>query len=164
MPAVAAFDAVVRLPVAAVGIRIRGHSVADICFLPADTAELAPADPVAARACDGIRAYLDDPAQPFDVPLAIEGSEFRRRVWAAIARIPSGETRTYGQLACELGSTARAVGQACGDNRLPIVIPCHRVVSAHGTGGFAHRSAGAMLDVKRWLLVHESRSRFSLAP
>lgn len=164
MPAVAAFDAVMRLPVAAVGIRVQGDAVADICFLHEDAAEVAPANVLARRVCHALRAYVDNPAHGFDLPLAIEGSEFQRRVWAAIARIPSGATRTYGELASELGSTARAVGQACGDNRLPIVIPCHRVVSSRGLGGFAHRADGLMLDVKRWLLAHESRAAFALVP
>jgi methylated-DNA-[protein]-cysteine S-methyltransferase len=162
--AVAEFDAVLILPCAAVGIRVRGDAVAEVCFLPLDVPARVPANDVAKRACEAICAYLEDPARPLDLPLAVEGSEFQRRVWAALARIPSGETRTYGELARELGSTARAVGQACGDNRLPLVIPCHRVVSAHGLGGFAHRTDAGMLDVKRWLLAHESRPVFALAP
>jgi methylated-DNA-[protein]-cysteine S-methyltransferase len=51
---------------------------------------------------------------------------------------------------------ARAVGQACGDNRLPIVIPCHRVVAADGVGGFSHTTDGYLIDAKRWLLMHEA--------
>lgn len=158
----APYDAIVPLPCAAAGLRVRGDAIADICFLPVDTPPRAPAHPVAARACEGIRAYLDDPSRSIDVPLAIDGSAFQRAVWAAIARIPSGVTRTYGDLAQELGSTARAVGQACGDNRLPLAIPCHRVVSAQGVGGFAHRTRGTMVTVKRWLLAHESRAVFAL--
>lgn len=158
------FDAVLPLPCAAVGIRVRGECVAEIRFLPVSTPPLAPTGALATRACAAIRAYLDDPARPVDVPLAIEGSPFQLRVWAAIARIPSGATRTYGQLASELGSTSRAVGQACGDNRLPLAIPCHRVVGADGLGGFAHRTGGWMPDVKRWLLAHESRPAFALTP
>lgn len=156
------FDAVVPLPVAAVGIRVRADAISDICFLPADTPARPAADPVAAHAVHQILAYVDDAARPIDLPLAIGGSAFQRRVWQAICRIPSGATRTYGELADELGSTARAVGQACGDNRLPLAIPCHRVVAAHGMGGFAHRTDGTMLSVKRWLLAHESRAVFTL--
>ena len=158
------FAAVLALPCAAVGIRVLDDAVCDICFLPADTPARPPVTPLAARACEQIRDYLDDPGRSLDLPLAIRGSEFQRRVWDAICRIPSGATRTYGELAAELGSTARAVGQACGDNRLPLVIPCHRVVSASGLGGFAHRTDSAMLDVKRWLLAHESRPVFTLTP
>ena len=162
--AVADFDAVASLPCAAVGIRVRAAAIAEIVFLPLDTPGRPPSSSLAARACGQIQAYAADPARPIDLPLAIEGSEFQRRVWAAIARISAGATRTYGELAEELGSTARAVGQACGDNRLPLAIPCHRVVAARGIGGFAHRTDRVMLDVKRWLLEHESRPLFALAP
>jgi methylated-DNA-[protein]-cysteine S-methyltransferase len=158
------YAAVMPLPCAAVGIRVRGEAVSDICFLPAGTPLQPPATPLAARACEQIAAYLDDPARAIDLPLAIAGSEFQRQVWDAIGRIPSGATRTYGELAAELGSTARAVGQACGDNRLPLAIPCHRVVAANALGGFAHRTDSAMLNVKRWLLAHESRPLFTLTP
>jgi methylated-DNA-[protein]-cysteine S-methyltransferase len=158
------FDAVVPLPCAAVGIRVRGDAISDLCFLPGGTPPRQPTNVVAAKACEQILAYVEDPARALDLPLTIDGSAFQRRVWAAICRIPSGATRTYGELAAELGSTARAVGQACGDNRLPLAIPCHRVVGARGMGGFAHRTDDPMLCVKRWLLAHESRPVFALAP
>jgi methylated-DNA-[protein]-cysteine S-methyltransferase len=161
---IADFDAVLSLPCAAVGIRVSEAAITEIVFLPLDAPSRPPVNDLAARACDQIRAYVGDPARPIDLPLAIEGSAFQRRVWAAIARISSGSTRTYGDLAGELGSTARAVGQACGDNRLPLVIPCHRVVAARGMGGFSHRTDRVMLDVKRWLLAHESRPVFALTP
>ncbi|MBI2318943.1 MAG: MGMT family protein, partial [Betaproteobacteria bacterium] len=80
---------------------------------------------------------------------------FQRRVWSAIAAIAPGRTRSYGDIARELGSSARAVGQACGENSFPLVIPCHRVVSAAGIGGFAHSGGGYLLEAKRWLLGHE---------
>jgi methylated-DNA-[protein]-cysteine S-methyltransferase len=72
--------------------------------------------------------------------------------------IPAGQSATYGARAKRLGTAARAVGQACGANPLPILIPCHRVVAAHGLGGFMHSAAGAPLDVKTWLLAHERRA------
>ena len=158
------FDAVVPLPCAAVGIRLRGGSISEICFLPTDTPLRRATNAVAVCASEQVLAYVEDPARPIDLPLTVEGSEFQRRVWEAICQIPSGATRTYGDIAAELGSTARAVGQACGDNRLPLAIPCHRVVAAQGMGGFAHRTDDTMLRVKRWLLAHESRPVFVLTP
>ena len=158
------YVAVMSLPCAAVGIRVRGEAISEIRFLPAGTPARSAAALIAAKACEQIQAYLDDPGRTIELSLAIDGSDFQRRVWDAICRIPSGATRTYGELATELGSTARAVGQACGDNRLPIAIPCHRVVAASGMGGFAHRTDSAMLNVKRWLLAHESRPVFALTP
>jgi methylated-DNA-[protein]-cysteine S-methyltransferase len=87
------------------------------------------------------------------VPVATVGSAFQRKVWAALQRIPAGETRSYGQLAAEIGEpdAARAVGLANGQNPIAIVIPCHRVIGADGSlTGF-----GGGLPRKRWLLTHE---------
>ena len=79
--------------------------------------------------------------------------------------IPRGKTRTYGDVARELGGEARVVGQACGDNRLPIVIPCHRIVGSDGIGGFGHSTGGYLLEAKRWLLAHEiGADAFELTP
>ncbi len=87
------------------------------------------------------------------VPVATVGTDFQRKVWAALQRIPAGETRSYGQLAAEIGEpdAARAVGLANGQNPIAIVIPCHRVIGADGSlTGF-----GGGLPRKRWLLTHE---------
>jgi methylated-DNA-[protein]-cysteine S-methyltransferase len=124
-----------------------------------------PRNALAERAARQLERYRDDPDAPFDLPLAIEGTPFQKSVWQAMCAIPRGRTRTYGALARELGGEARAVGQACGDNRLPIVIPCHRVVAAGGIGGFAHATNGYLIEAKRWLLLHEAQAdAFALKP
>ena len=104
-----------------------------------------------------LQAYLQHPDHRFTLSLPQVGSDFQRRVWAAIASIPRGEVRTYGQIAKLIKSAPRAVGQACGANWFPLVIPCHRVTAAGGLGGFAHHddAEGFHLNVKRWLLAHE---------
>ena len=87
------------------------------------------------------------------IPVAAVGTAFQRKVWAALQRIPAGETRSYGQLAAAIGepAAARAVGLANGQNPIAIVIPCHRVIGADGSlTGF-----GGGLPRKRWLLTHE---------
>jgi methylated-DNA-[protein]-cysteine S-methyltransferase len=156
------FDAIVRLPFGAVGVRTRGACVKEIAFLADDT-ECKPAkNELAQRTVDQLAAYVADSAAQIDLPLEINGTEFQRRVWSEIASIPPGETRSYGELARRLNSAARAVGQACGDNRLPIAIPCHRVVAASGVGGFAHRRGGAYERIKRWLLMHEASDALRL--
>jgi methylated-DNA-[protein]-cysteine S-methyltransferase len=105
--------------------------------------------------------YFAGARREFDLPLAPEGTEFRRRVWAALCEIPFGETRTYAELAAAVGCrAARAVGQANRHNPLPVVVPCHRVVAASRIGGYAGDVAGERLDVKRWLLRHEGVSGF----
>lgn len=160
--AAAGFDAVARLPFGVVGIRTRGACVEEIRFLTGETNLVPATNALARRVVDQLHAYCADSSAPIDLPLAIEGTEFQRRVWDQIARIPSGSTRTYGELARSVSGEARAVGQACGDNRLPLAIPCHRVVAAMGIGGFAHHRGGAYEGIKRWLLVHEAGTEFRL--
>jgi len=147
-------EAIVAAPFGAVAIETAGGRLTALRLLPARPA-VAPTTPLAAAAKAQLECYFEDAAFPFDLPLDIAGSSFQRRVWAAIASIPCGQTRRYGDLAAELQAPARAVGQACGDNRLPLVIPCHRVIGATGIGGFAHSRGGFALTVKRWLLEHE---------
>uniref|UniRef100_UPI00145D05CA methylated-DNA--[protein]-cysteine S-methyltransferase n=1 Tax=Aromatoleum evansii TaxID=59406 RepID=UPI00145D05CA len=114
-------------------------------------------NPLAERAATQLLEWLDDPDRPFDLPLAERGTAFQRRVWSAIAAIPRGAHRTYGEIAAEIGSAARAVGQACGANPFPIIVPCHRVMAAGGgIGGFANSTGGYLLDTKRWLLRFEA--------
>ena len=105
-----------------------------------------------------LEGYFADPEFGFDLPLAPRGTPFQRRVWSKIAAIAAGHTRSYGEIAREIDSAARAVGQACGANPLPLVVPCHRVLAASGIGGFAHHDEGFHLSVKRWLLAHEGVS------
>ena len=157
------FDAVARLPFGSVGVRIRGARVEEIVFLSGEIPHGAPANALAQRVVDQLQAYCADSSSQIDLPLVIEGTDFQRRVWDQIARIPPGSKRTYGELARRLNSAARAVGQACGDNRLPLAIPCHRVVAASGIGGFAHHRGGAYQRIKRWLLMHEAGGELHLA-
>ena len=142
-------------PFGMLGIRTRGETIAEIAFLPRGGEVLAPTDALAVIAWLQIGHYLDDPSYRIALPLEEAGTAFQRRVWCAIAAIAPGRTRSYGEIARELGSSARAVGQACGGNPFPLVIPCHRVVSSSGIGGFAHSGGGYLLDAKRWLLAHE---------
>ena len=146
-------------PFGVVGVRIAGEGadavVAVVTYLAPGTEPHAPTHELAGRFARELERYLDDPAYRFGVPCAPAGTVFRHRVWAAISAIGSGATRRYGEIARDLGSSARAVGQACGDNPLPLVVPCHRVVAASGPGGFAHASDGWLLRTKQWLLAHE---------
>ena len=152
------YDAVLATPFGKLGIRTGSDALAEISFLPDSVRPRAPVGPLARRAGEQIERYLRDPGFRFQLPLAAAGTPFQRRVWDAIAAIPLGHTRSYGEIARDLGSAPRAVGQACGENRYPLVIPCHRVVSARGVGGFAHADDGYLLRIKRWLLAHESAS------
>ena len=150
------FAAVIAAPFGALGLREADGAVTEIVFLPPGAPSVTPTTPACRAAADWIAAYLADPdTPPPSPPLTSTGTPFQRRVWAAIARIPRGEVRRYVDLAHELGSVPRAVGQACGANPLPLLIPCHRVVSAQGLGGFANARDGYLLETKRWLLAYE---------
>jgi methylated-DNA-[protein]-cysteine S-methyltransferase len=138
-----------------VAVKTRDQRVTQISYLPASVDSQAPRNPLAERAARQLERYREDPDARFDLPLHVEGTPFQRRLWHALCEIPRGKTLTYGELARRLGGEARAVGQACGDNRLPIVIPCHRVIAANGIGGFAHATGGYLVEAKRWLLAHE---------
>jgi methylated-DNA-[protein]-cysteine S-methyltransferase len=156
------WQATLRAPFAVLGVRTDGHAVTTLAYLPRDTPVVRPVDAVAARAVAELARYLDDPETPFTVPLAPAGTPFQRRVWDAIAAVPLGQSRTYAEIARSVGSAARPVGQACGANRIALMIPCHRVVAARGAlGGFMHAADGGPIDVKRWLLAHEGY-RFGL--
>lgn len=150
------FAAVLSLPFSAFGIRLAGDVVDELVFLPPDTPPSAPDCALAEQVALQIDRWLTDPGRPFELPLAVRGTTFQRRVWNAIGAIPLGEYRRYGTLAAELGTAARAVGQACGANPFPLVIPCHRVVSAAGLGGFANATDGYLIDAKNWLLEFEA--------
>ncbi len=101
-----------------------------------------------------ILAYLQQPHQAFSLPAQLAGSAFQHKVWLAILAIPLGQTRTYSELAAQLQSGPRAVANACGANRLPLLIPCHRVLAKNGLGGFMRGDKNG-LSIKRWLLAHE---------
>jgi methylated-DNA-[protein]-cysteine S-methyltransferase len=102
-------------------------------------------------------AYERGTRQAFELEVQ-QPDGFTGDVMAAMARIPYGETRTYGELAAELDTAAVAVGQACGRNPVPLVVPCHRVVGAASLGGY---SAGGEdgLRLKRRLIEHEQECR-----
>ncbi len=111
--------------------------------------------PVLARAAAQLAEYFAGERREVDLPLAPRGTGFQLRVWRELARIPYGETRSYGELARAIDRPAasRAVGAANGRNPLSIVVPCHRVIA--GTGALTGYAGG--IAAKRWLLEHEAR-------
>jgi methylated-DNA-[protein]-cysteine S-methyltransferase len=142
-------------PFAVLGIRTAGERLTDIEYLPRGVATLAPLNRLAERVCGQLERYLEDPDYRFDLPFDYDGTAFQCRVWREISRINTGKTDTYMNIARRLQTAPRPVGGACGANRLPILIPCHRVLAAHGIGGFMRARGGPPLDIKRWLLRHE---------
>lgn len=146
-------------PLAMLGLRVEDGVLAGVDFLPVSAAPCPPREPFARQVCAQFEAYWADPGLVFDVPLAPRGTPFQQRVWAALQSIPTGATLTYGELAARLKTGPRAVGQACGANPLPVIIPCHRVVGAGHAGGFMQGREETALALKAWLLTHERRLR-----
>lgn len=95
------------------------------------------ATPLLKEAKRQLDAYFDGTLEKFDLPLKVEGTTFQKQVWREMLKIPAGRTRTYGDIAKRLNASAQSVGTACGRNRLPVIIPCHRVVGASGLGGYS---------------------------
>jgi methylated-DNA-[protein]-cysteine S-methyltransferase len=149
------YHAKLQTPFAVLGIRTLGARVTDIDYLPHGIAPLAPLNKVAERACREIEQYLCDPDYAPQMMFELSGTAFQRKVWKKITAIPPGRTLTYNDIARVLRTAPRPVGGACGANRLPIVIPCHRVVSSNGIGGFMRGGGEPALSIKRWLLRHE---------
>ena len=151
------YQAKISTPFAVLGIRCDVDALVGIDFLPMDAKLQPPVDAFTATVCRQLQAYLVDPDAGFNIPCRTGGTEHQRRVWQAMREIPRGSTRSYGELAKQLSSGAQAVGQACGANPIPIVIPCHRIVGRTNLGGFMKHGSGEPLDIKRWLLAHERR-------
>lgn len=152
------FDVVVLAPFGSVGISSHGMQV-DIVFLNESATVKSEPSKIAQQIAAQIELYLNNPNASFNLPLVFKGTPFQRKVWGMISAIPSGQTRTYGELAQQLGSGPRAVANACGANHLPLVVPCHRVVAKTNLGGFM-RGMDDGLKIKQWLLKHEGAINF----
>ena len=139
----------VETPTGPVGVFERDDHIVRVSWWHSPSGQSTPLLREAARQ---LRAYFRSELRQFDLPLAPTGGEFQQQVCAAMQAIPFGETRTYGDIAAELGTMPQPVGQACGGNSIAIIIPCHRVLGASGLGGF---SGGEGLETKIALLKHE---------
>jgi methylated-DNA-[protein]-cysteine S-methyltransferase len=154
------FSAIVEAPFGAIGVRTEAGVVRELVYLPSSFDGKTPTNPIAEQVALQVEKYLDDPDFRFELPLAQVGTAFQHKVWQVISNIPRGDVLTYGEVAKLIRSAPRAVGQACGANWFPLIIPCHRVTGAGGLGGFSHHDdeTGFHLGVKRWLLRHEGLS------
>ncbi|WP_027148016.1 methylated-DNA--[protein]-cysteine S-methyltransferase [Methylobacter tundripaludum] len=103
-----------------------------------------------------LNLYWQNPDKLISIKLLKQGSIYRNQVWAALCQIPFGETMTYSALAKKIGSSARAVGNACRDNPYALFIPCHRVVSVSGMGGYCGQTEGDLMAIKYKLLEFEA--------
>lgn len=141
----------VESPLGLLALRAEGDSITSLDWVDAPGEE--NANDVLRDTAMQLRAYFDGRLKTFDLPLAPAGTEHQQAVWSAMLRIPYGGLSTYGAIADELGSSARAVGTACGKNPIPVIVPCHRVIATGGgMGGYSGRGG---LETKHALLLLE---------
>lgn len=150
------YELAMESPVGWLGIRTDGTAITAVDILPAQPTTGGKIGSIAQRTQRVLARYFaGDRGALTGLPVAPAGTPFQQRVWKRMSAIPAGETLSYGKLACELATSARAVGGACRANPIPLVIPCHRVVATHGLGGYSGERGGDWLTKKRWLLAHE---------
>ena len=147
--------AIVESPVGFLKIFTSADALTQIHFCNARKT-ITPRLAIAKEAHSQLKRYFKDANFIFDLPITLQVSDHQQRVLDALQQIPRGQTRSYGDVAAELHSSARAIGNACRRNPIPLVIPCHRIVAKHHIGGFSGTTAGRMIRIKQWLLEHES--------
>ena len=157
---IAEYDFLYDSPTGQLGICIDAGSITKIIWLEQDvlaTTEVPPSKSINNKLKKEVVSvldnYFDSGLFEDEISLCPDGTRFQKRVWQALKRIPSGTVKTYGDVARELKTSSRAVGQACRRNNIPLFIPCHRVVAARGIGGFM--GGYRHVERKRWLLQHE---------
>ncbi|MGA7179094.1 MAG: methylated-DNA--[protein]-cysteine S-methyltransferase [Thiobacillaceae bacterium] len=151
-------EAVINVPFGQLKLSAESDFLTGIEFLPKRHALKKPASPLLKETEAQLNAYFCNPRHAFDLPINLNGTRFQKQVWKALCEIPAGAPLTYGQLAQILDTAPRAIGGACGSNPLPVIVPCHRVVSATGLGGFMRTKSLASLNIKSWLLAHEGQA------
>jgi len=151
------YDAFYESPVGRLGIRLQDDCLAEISWLRqkayAASRQQTPA-PILRVVTDTLDAYFSSVTVSSAFEFSLAGTKFQKRVWQALQEIPSGTVKTYGELAKELGTSSRAIGQACKRNPISILIPCHRIVASHGIGGYM--GDPRKVHIKHWLLQHEN--------
>ncbi len=151
------YDAIIPAPFGAVGICTEDDFLIGVELLTMPQREKHSSSAFVQNIANQLNQYFCNPHTALNVPFAVKGTAFQKRVWQAIAAIPCGQTLTYGALAAQVGSGPRAVANVCGANQIPLVIPCHRVVAKNGLGGFMQGKENG-LTVKKWLLDHEKHA------
>lgn len=136
-------------------IKAMGDVLVKTEWVSEDVPKQPPQTAVLANACEQIEAYWSKQCVLFSLPLLLQGTAFQQKVWRQLAQLVFADTLSYMDFAKLLGSGARAIGGACKRNPYPLIIPCHRIVARNGLGGYAGRTEGEQMMIKRRLLMHE---------
>ncbi len=151
--------AIITSPIGNIKITTTDEYLIAITLLARSKKSTLAKDPISQKTKPQIIAYLKNPKHVFDLPIKVNGTIFQKKVWRELQKIPAGKTLTYGELAKKLKTSPRAIGNACRANPLPIIIPCHRIISQKGLGGFAGKQTGRLINIKKFLLSHENSKR-----
>jgi len=149
----APYTAVIPAPPGRLGLLIEENRITKLSWLAPEYPLISPATRKCREVAAALIDYFHDASNLPRLALGLTGTDFQIRVWAALQQIPVGASQSYGQLAGKLGTSSRAIGQACRTNPVAILVPCHRVVSVQGIGGYMGRAK--QLQIKAWLLKHE---------
>lgn len=145
------YKAIIQTPIGKLGISTSGQLLTRLDFLADDTVLMASHEGIIDSIVNQLNQYFQCPSFQFNIPYQLQGSPFQNRVWQTLSKLPLQKTVSYGTLAKKLKTGARAIGNACRANPLPIVIPCHRVIAQGNLGGYK----GKKISIKKWLLTHE---------
>ncbi|MBE9568831.1 MAG: MGMT family protein [Proteobacteria bacterium] len=153
----AQYATVFSTALATIGLQFEDADLIRIAYLDEPVQPRAATGRSARDAKNKIEKFIDPHAavKEIDVSISLNVSAFQKSVLNELQKIPYGETRTYGEIAKILKTSPRAVGNACRNNPLPLIIPCHRVLAADGIGGYDGARSGRLLDIKRRLLSNE---------
>jgi methylated-DNA-[protein]-cysteine S-methyltransferase len=147
------YTSVFHTPIANLGIQVDKASLTGLSWLPLCHSEHIDNKGFAYEVYLALKSYFSN-AEPLPrIPLQIKGTDFQIKVWEALKVIPIGTVVSYGELAKQLRTSSRAVGQACRTNPVVLFIPCHRVVSAKSIGGYMGKQR--CIEIKKWILEHE---------
>lgn len=153
------YDASIKTPFAHIALVLEDDVLVSLDYISQGRNEIKPHSAVAKKIVGQLKAYFKNSGKSeFSVPLFASGTVFQKKVWRALQKIPCGKVVSYGEIATKLKTSPRAVGNACRRNPIPVIIPCHRVVSASGIGGYSGQTSGQLHDIKHKLLMHEGVS------
>jgi len=147
------YDACLKTPFANIGLRFDNGVLVSVDYIKPNL-KIKPVSVESRKACQQIKDYCSSKPSDmsFDLQFNAIGTPFQKKVWKALLKIPAGKVMTYGDLAKRLKTSPRAVGNACRRNPIPVVIPCHRVISKTSLGGYSGSTSGELFKIKEWLL------------
>lgn len=148
---------VIQTPIGYLGLSFDSEVLTEIHFLDKKKGSPSLLTPSIKKTVKKIESYFNKPFDLSSLGTSLRGTPFQKKVWRSLCQIPLGQTTTYGELAKKLKTSARAIGMACRSNPLPLVVPCHRVLSKQNLGGYCGTREGRLVDIKTWLLAYEQR-------